>query len=471
MILALVLLASGFVDVAREADGEGARVEAATSLDARGGALWNLDLDRGLDPSGRPLFAVPASRTGQLLGAGDLRVLADLAAVSEGGSYAVRARLEMLHVLTPGWRPEPADRDPVARVSRLWGEAVLPFGALTAGRTGSHWGLGMLANAGDCDDCRHGDSADRLAFVTPIAGHYWIVSGDLATTSPFDRDAPRSGFARTHDAQGATFAILRWKSDETRDRRRGAGRPTLEYGALVSHQWSNASVKSERFRATAGDAWMRVTLPHARFELEAALLDAVAERPTPMPGVTMTDPVLSRQAGLAFQSEAGGPRFRAGLDGGVASGDPAPGFGAFPGDEPAAPGEIDGAQSGPGDARVDAFRFHPDYHVDRILFREIVGTVVDAAYLRPHAEVTFARGATFSIAAIASRALHASSTPGGAAPLGVEIDPTLAWENESFRLALEHAVLFPLAGLDNPAERLDAKPAQSVRLHLRWSFR
>jgi hypothetical protein len=36
--------------------------------------------------------------------------------------------------------------------------------------------------------------------------------------------------------------------------------------------------------------------------------------------------------------------------------------------------------------------------------------------------------------------------------------------------ALEHAVLFPLAGLDNEALRLKAQPAQLIRLRLTYSF-
>lgn len=56
------------------------------------------------------------------------------------------------------------------RVKRLYGEAVIPFGLVAAGRMGSHWGLGMLTNGGDCADCDSGDSADRIALITPLVG-------------------------------------------------------------------------------------------------------------------------------------------------------------------------------------------------------------------------------------------------------------------------------------------------------------
>ena len=51
--------------------------------------------------------------------------------------------------------------------------------------------------------------------------------------------------------------------------------------------------------------------------------------------------------------------------------------------------------------------------------------------------------------------MEAASTPGQKAPLGVEIDPTLAYgSRDGFNIALEHAVLFPLSGLDNPELKL-----------------
>ena len=48
-----------------------------------------------------------------------------------------------------------------------------PVGILRFGRMGSHWGLGMLRNDGNCLDCDFGDTVDRVQFVTePFAGFY-----------------------------------------------------------------------------------------------------------------------------------------------------------------------------------------------------------------------------------------------------------------------------------------------------------
>ncbi len=164
---------------------------------------------------------------------------------------------------------------------------------------------------------------------------------------------------------------------------------------------------------------------------------------------------------------------------GYASGDPSPGFGAQLGarnggpNAPApVPGDIDGPQaSAPFDTRVDNFRFHPDYRIDRILFREILGTVTDTIYLRPHGRIRLAEVGPgrldLSLAVIASFAAQASSTPSGARPLGIELDPTLAYTTTNgFVAAIEYAAFFPFAAFDNPSAGLDAKPAQLLRFRL-----
>ena len=154
--------------------------------------------------------------------------------------------------------------------------------------------------------------------------------------------------------------------------------------------------------------------------------------------------------------------------------DRAPGLGAFPGSTAAKAGELDGAQvSPPRDTRADNFRFHPDYRIDRILFHEIIGTVTDAFYARPHARVTLLRGGPGELraaaAAIASFAVEPTSTPGNARPLGVEIDPTLLYESrDGFQIAFEYALLVPLAGLDGSAQ--SATVAQLARLRLGYLF-
>jgi uncharacterized protein (TIGR04551 family) len=234
------------------------------------------------------------------------------------------------------------------------------------------------------------------------------------------------------------------------------------------------------YQATAVDGWFRLTFPWLRVEAEAAVLVASVDQASLLPDVLLHDPVRSLQVGAALESELGAPEdpFAGGLDAGYASGDPAPGFGVRQGinaPQPK-PGDVDGPQANPPhDDRIDNFRFHPDYRVDRILWREIIGTVTDAVYVRPHVRWTVVKAApgalTASLAGIASFAVQSTSPPGQKSPLGVELDPTLSYESrDGFGVALEHGVLFPLAGLDNPALGLKAKPAQLIRVRFMFVF-
>jgi uncharacterized protein (TIGR04551 family) len=151
---------------------------------------------------------------------------------------------------------------------------------------------------------------------------------------------------------------------------------------------------------------------------------------------------------------------------GFASGDPAPGFGnrpgqlaapAFPGD-PATlptPGAFEGPQYGPGDRVVRNFRFNPGYRVDLVLWREIVGQVTDAIYLKPTLRWNIISGLALDSQVVYSQAFYGSSTPsavngiGGNKPLGVEVDNALNYAtDDGFAAWVQYGVLFPLAGFD-----------------------
>ncbi|HJL01528.1 MAG TPA: TIGR04551 family protein [Polyangiaceae bacterium LLY-WYZ-15_(1-7)] len=512
--------ASGFTDIGQDIESEGETVvRLHGALRTRFELLYNLDLDRGLSPDGAPLFPVPLSDpSAQLLTHADMRLRTDLALYVPSASMAIKLRIDTLDNLSLGSQPDgvpsvavsqrPAETPFVIR--RAYGEVLTPFGLLAVGRMGNEWGLGMLANGGDCADCDSGDAADRILFSTPVLGHVWAFAFDLTATGPYvPRNAPNRGIDLDpwDDVRTFTAAVLDFHTDVARRRRARAGRISFEYGAYVSHRWQNGDVPAHYlpaaqpvgitraqsvgrdFRATAVDAWARLTLPAGRVELEAAYLTARIGQPSLIPGVELDDALTSRQVGAALETEFGPDhalgtgRWAAGLDAGFASGDPAPGFGALlgandrgPNAPPAQPGDLDGPQAAPPfDTTVDNFRFHPDYRIDRILFREIVGTVTDAIYLRPHARVTLAQVGPgrldASLAVIASWAAEPSSTPNGERTLGLELDPTLAYvTRDGFLFAAEYAFFLPGAAFDNAAAGLSAKPAQLMRFRLGFMY-
>ena len=178
--------ATGFTDIGQDIEAKSeTEVEVHGALRLRGSLLNNLDLDRGLTPSGTPFFYVPLDDpTAQTLTHADMRLRSDLSVYVPAASIAVKMRVDLLDNLALGSAPDgpPAgslgQEPPEAafRIKRAYGEALLPFGLLAAGRMGSHWGLGMLTNGGDCADCDSGDAADRVALITPLAGHIWALA-------------------------------------------------------------------------------------------------------------------------------------------------------------------------------------------------------------------------------------------------------------------------------------------------------
>jgi uncharacterized protein (TIGR04551 family) len=473
-------------------------------LRARSEALYDLDLDRGLDPTGQPLYPVPLGG-GQWLDGGDLRLRTDVAFYARGTGVSVKARLDWLdnaHVGSAPDGPTPStstgQQPTVVVLKRAWGEVLTPLGVLAAGRIGAHFGLGMVAHGGDCADCDGGDAADRIAFVAPLGGHLFAAAYDFTASGP---TTPRRAGNRvvdlepSDDVSTATLAVLRAAVPATRARRAAAGRSTLEYGVYATHRRQDRDVPASYlpaspapmigpgdlvardFTATSSGIWLRLSSAAMRVEAEAVFARARIGQPSLIPGVELTQEATSTQYGVAVETEvAATSSVRAGLDGGLASGDDAPGFGAFPvpGAAETPAGALDGPQASfPADTTVDNFRFHPDYHVDQILFREIVGTVTDAIYVRPHATATLldvGHGQLdVALAAIASWAMQPTSTPSGSRHLGVEIDPSLRWQSrDGFVAALDHAVLFPGAAFDGAT--MTARTAHAIKLRLGYVF-
>jgi uncharacterized protein (TIGR04551 family) len=506
-------LATGFTDRGQDiVPTTETRLVLGGAFRLRSEALYNLDLDRGPTPSGELLFPVSVSDPkSQTLTYHDLRLRTDFAAYAPGGVVAVKARVDVLDNMPLGGSADgipggsTTQQPPTAafRIKRAWGEVLTPVGYLAAGRMGHHWGLGMLGNGGDCADCDSGDAADRIAFATAAASHIFAVAYDFSASGHV---VNRADQVRSVDIEPSaavrtvSVAVLNWRDEPARRRRAKAGKATLEYGAMYARRWQNNDIPATYLPVVAGpdvidagqvvgrglnanvfDFWSRFSLPGFRIEIEGAYSTASFEQASLIPGLEMRQKVEARQYGAAMESEVGEEHglLGAGLDLGYASGDDAPGFGARPplGSLTAPqPGDLDGPQGTPPyDFRVDNFRFHPDYRVDRILFREIIGTVTDAVYVRPHVRLRLLDFGTArlqaSLAGIASFANYASSTPGGEKYLGFELNPTLAYtSDDGFGAAFEHAVLFPGAGLNNPDLGLTAKPAQLYRLRLSFGF-
>jgi uncharacterized protein (TIGR04551 family) len=115
----------------------------------------------------------------------------------------------------------------------------------------------------------------------------------------------------------------------------------------------------------------------------------------------------------------------------------------------------------PGDHTITNFHFDPDYHVDLILFRRLIGTVTNAIYAKPSLQWDATPFFTGIVDFISSFADVPVSTPGNAIPLGLEIDTTIAYKNvdEGFYAGFQYGVLFPFSALDEPNTGLTVQTA------------
>lgn len=137
------------------------------------------------------------------------------------------------------------------------------------------------------------------------------------------------------------------------------------------------------------------------------------------------------------------------------------------------------------DRTFSTFRFHPDYRVDLILFRNILSRVQGAYYLRPSVAYDFTREKNGqriggNAALIWSRASNFVQTPGNEPDLGVELNFGLYYQAKDgtlnddpdklggFYTSLQYGVLFPLSGLGYYASQKGIAPDLQTAQMVRW---
>src|SRR5690606_24833141 len=325
-------------------------------------------------------------------------------------------------------------------VKRAWGDVRFGFGLrLQFGRMPWSWGMGMVANHGNgyargeqSDIIRHldrdyGDSVDRVRLSFDFGKdrrrtHTLAVSWDWAASGPTTAQVlgPEYGNARL---VGQTISaekfdnVYQWSASiERRDdqdmlrRKLALGSPVVNYGVISWLRYQDVDqVEGSRAAEQAGllpnspynellvarralvvtpDVWLRVNWRTLRVELEAAgtfgrfsaLEDRFTESDTTDPGFyeAVTSDQLERKTlanfGYALELKYGffKDRFHIGFDHGLATGDVSP--------SPYSPHAGTAVGLGDDDNVISNFRFNPAYNVDMLMFREILGTVSNAAY-------------------------------------------------------------------------------------------
>ena len=321
------------------------------------------------------------------------------------------------------------------------------YGRLTAlndqlevrfGRMPSHWGLGMFVNSGECLDCDYQQNADRISASLRMADHVfvgmfdWVSSGPAFNAFGGATGQPVDAFT-WDDVEQYSAQVLRVDHpDDIRDHI-NQGEWVLNYGAWAMLRKQAREVAADFYGETAntGDAtdfarenangtgsdlwerrdatmFMGDAFGHLYFgDWEIGAEGAIIYGDFVDTGVTgdSSEQTTVLQWGaaleLTYHLDPPGEGADLGLRAGAASGDRWVGMGTL---DTAADQRGIYASNGQSDSDLNNFQFSPNYHVDLLLFRQILGTVSDAWYIRPEATYAFTDAISGSLAGIYSQA-------------------------------------------------------------------
>jgi uncharacterized protein (TIGR04551 family) len=419
---------------------------------------------------------------------------------------------------------------PAIVVKRAWGEVDTALGQLAFGRMPWHWGLGMVANDGNCWDCNFGDNQDRVMFTTkPIAGHIFGAAYDFSASGPHsmnvleedavgvDYDGRRYQFdgqaidlEQLDDVDQLMFFAGRMDRPDQIEDKLARGEVVLNYGAFIIWRKQDFDYVSGRDVTDANDAgnstlnqsetelaqrlierhayywmpdlWLKLAWRNLEIEFEGVMtlgrIEDFSDSPFGSDKEILPRDIL--QAGFVLRSRYSllNKMLKVGLEIGSASGDEAELYDLNRRRNSLRPSaSASGGSNAITDTDLDEFRFDNDYLVDLILFREIMGTVANATYFKPWVSFEWLETLGARLDMIYSIANQIVAYPGNSRNLGIELDLDLYYKNtdQGFYAGLQYGVLFPLGALDRPEEiffsgAANAGIAQTVQARLILKF-
>jgi uncharacterized protein (TIGR04551 family) len=413
---------------------------------------------------------------------------------------------------------------------RAWGEIDSEVGSLRFGRMPWHFGRGMYFNRGDCQDCEGGTTVDRFMVLTTVYGHQLQLAVDfgaqgyhLGYTDLGEKNIGGFPLDLTQKDDVTQFMAALTKIDEDQAWRDhiAAGDVVVNYGAQIVYRsqdyatysispytntpYSNSGQNAQNPLAAADlgnsltsnvnallfipSLWFKLGWKALTLEFEGTMLAGKLGDAGPLRLQKTQDKGLTiLQAGWVLASELRlyNDSLFVGFETGGATGDQAElAYGSIGGGSP----ELyypylnyrwKFVPQPAGDRNLNDFHFSPEYHVDQILFRRILGTVSNAVYVKPN--ITYwldldskkEREVGLSGAAIYSFALVPVATPGNSMSYGIELNAGLQYRNlrENIYAGFTWGVFWPMAALSRPmvdasaqlwAHPEDANAAQVVR--------
>jgi uncharacterized protein (TIGR04551 family) len=422
---------------------------------------------------------------------------------------------------------------------RAWGEIDTELGSIRFGRMPWHFGRGMYYHRGDCADCDGGTTVDRVMALTTVYGHQLALGIDFGSQGYHigytDLGRKNSGgfpldLTQKDDVTQWTAAITKLDEPAKWRERISAGELVLNYGAQVVYRSQDYATFNVTPDATSayysggqnaqiplssndlGNAntlrvgvnallfipsiWFKLGWKALTLEFEGTMLAGKMANAGPLRLDTTQDKGLKiLQAGWVLASELRlySNSLFIGFETGGATGDQAemafdPSKGGSNGlYYPYLNYRWKSVPQPAGDRNLNNFHFSPEYRVDEILYRRILGTVSNAIYLKP--SVTYWLGMDskrdrevgVSGALIYSLAPVPVSTPGNSINYGVEMNVGVQYRNlrENIFGGLTWGVFWPMAALSRPivdpsaplwSRPEDANASQVIRMFLGIRF-
>ena len=360
---------------------------------------------------------------------------------------------------------------------RAWAEVKTPFGLLQFGRMPSHWGMGMLVNNGDCLDCDYGVNADRVMFTTKLWGHFFAFLWDWVATGPttsiigqVQQQGPVYNADTIDDVSQWILALGKKDSPEEMKEKLDQGKMVFNYGGYFIYRqqtWDETtnprqavnndagqlqqSLAPRNAKAFVGDIWLRLNWKKLHIEGEGAIIagtvgnlsDIYSSGTQSYSGSTS---ILSGGFTIKSDYRLLHDALKIYMEVGFASGDDS--------EDPSSQLNYRYQKLIPVNNSVNRFNFDPDYHVDLILFRRILGTVNNATYFKPGVSYDIVDNFGARLDVMYALANKPVGYPGNAFNIGLELDAALMYKNEEegFYASLVYGVLFPFGALNFPTE-------------------
>ncbi|MEZ4326456.1 MAG: TIGR04551 family protein [Polyangiales bacterium] len=377
-------------------------------------------------------------------------------------------------------------------VRRAWAEVTnRALGQLRFGRMAHEWGLGMLYNAGDNLDGDYSSEVDRIQAITRYSNLFFGASYDFAgegvVMSPVTNlRAVPFDFTGADDIRQFSFLAAYRLGEEEQEERLANGdwvlnaglyflyrkqRLSSEIASLSADGASLADLVRRNARQVTPDVWLQFLWGDLRLELEAAM--HVGSIRNIGSGSFSDDDYRILSFGFALQAEYRLLDEALGiyLDTGLATGDS---------QTRGISNRENTYQQQDDNRQLTHFSFHPNYRIDLILFRNVLGNIGGVYYLRPGlsydlVRTAFGQRVGARVDVIYSRANRTSQIreygDRNNNNLGLELDASVYYRSEDgpgltdgFYAAFQYGILFPLAGLKESG--LGVGNAQTLRLIL-----